>query len=459
MFRPVLAAYRDAFAGLPRRVWLLSAVTLIHRSGTMVLPFLTLYLTTQRGMSVRTAGLFLAVYGVGSAMGAILSGRLAERVGTVRAMQATLGGAAIGFFGLGMATEPRSIAAILFLTSLAAEGFRTPSSADLGLSIPPHVRARGFALRRLAINLGMSIGPAVGGLLATVDYRWLFLADGATCLLAAIAVTLWLRPREPAHRETRDGGTAPQTEGDGVARAGEVDSAAADSAETLVAGADRAGAAPVAAGVRAADADVGEREPTPARSLWRDRVFVAALGCTVLLDLVFVQLFGTYPLTLHQDFAYSEAMVGAVLAFSTILIVLFEMVLVHRLSGRRPLAVVASGCVAVTIGFALIPYDPRVLFALLAVAIITLGEMLTHPIIEGFVADRVPEAQMGRAMGILTAAFSITFVLAPIVGTLVYDLYGYRILWLGNAAVALVTALGFAAIDAYLRRSETAHGR
>ena len=162
--RGLVDLYSGAFAGLPRRVWLLSLVTLVHRSGTMVLPFLTLYLTTQRGMSVRTAGQFLALYGIGSVLGAVIGGRLSERLGTVRAMQLMLGAAGIGFLTLGMVEEAWLIGLVVFLTSMAAEGFRTPSSADLGRAAPPALRARAFALRRLAINLGMAIGPAVGGL-------------------------------------------------------------------------------------------------------------------------------------------------------------------------------------------------------------------------------------------------------------------------------------------------------
>ena len=393
----IVESYRQAFAGLPRRVWLLSAVTLIHRSGTMVLPFLTIYLTTQRELSVRQAGWYLAIYGIGSVLGAVIGGRLSERFGTVPAMQLTLIVAGAGFLALSEATDPLTIAALLFVTSVAAEGFRTPSSADLGLAAPAEHRTRAFALRRLAINLGMAIGPALGGVLATVDYRWLFVVDGATCLAAGVAVTLWLR--RPARARSDEGAVE------------------AELSETAV-------------------------------SLWRDGVFVAVLGFSLVLNLAFAQLFGTYPLTMHADFGFSEAFVGALLAFNTVLIVLFEMVLIHWLGSVRPLRIVAAGSLVLAAGLALVPFGPTLGLAFLAVAVITVGEMLTHPVLEGFVANHVPAATIGRAMGLLTATFAITTVVAPILGTAAYDLWGYRSLWLGSAAVTLVSAIGFAAVEA-----------
>lgn len=395
MLRRILGTYGEAFGELPRPVWLLSAITLIHRSGTMVVPFLTLYLTAERGMSVATAGRYLALYGIGGVVGAVVGGRLTERLGSVRAMQSTLAVAGCGFIVLATAEQPAAIALVLLITSAAAEGFRTPSSAALGLAAPPSLRARAFALRRLAINLGMSIGPAAGGLLATFDYRWLFVVDGLTCLLAAVGVTLWMKADRPP-------------------------SAAAGAA---------ASASP------------------PRPRIGGDRILVAVLGCTMLMHLAFAQLFGTYPLTLKRDFGYGEAWVGLLLATNTVLIVLFEMVLIHRLSSRRPLRVIAAGALAQAIAFVLVPYDPRLAFAFLAITVLTVGEMLTLPVIEGFVANRVPASALGRAMGMLTACFAIVFVIAPVIGTAVYGAFGYRVLWLGCAGVAVLASLGFAWVD------------
>jgi predicted MFS family arabinose efflux permease len=71
----VFRIYRDAFAGLPAQVWWLSATIFVNRAGTMVLPFLALYLTRERGLDVADVGGFLALYGVGAIAGIALGGR------------------------------------------------------------------------------------------------------------------------------------------------------------------------------------------------------------------------------------------------------------------------------------------------------------------------------------------------------------------------------------------------
>jgi MFS family permease len=362
----------------------------------MVIPFLAIYLTAQLGMAVQLAGLYLALYGIGGVLGALIGSRLSERFGTVRAMQITLATAAAGFLTLGVVRDPVLLALVLIMTSIAAEGFRTPSSADIGLTAGPEIRARAFALRRLAINVGMTLGPAVGGILATIHYGWLFAIDGLTCLLAAIAVGVLLRPRA-AHSSRPD--------------------------ETL------------------------PDDTSPTRVLLRSGSFLAMLACAALMTLAFGQLMGTYPLTLKQDFGHSEAIIGALMALNTLLIVAFEMVLQYRLVAARAPRVIAAGCLTLAVGYLLVPYDPRLSFAILAMTVITIGEMLTYPVIEGFVVGLASTYTIGRAVGMLNAVFAGTFVLAPLIGTAIYDIWGYRTLWYCSAAITVLSSIGVAVLD------------
>src|SRR4029077_20335537 len=73
--------------------------------------------------------------------------------------------------------------------------FRPASLTIFGDLVAPERRKTGFAINRLAINLGMAIGPAVGGFLATVSLRWLFLADGVTSLVAGAILAAATFPR------------------------------------------------------------------------------------------------------------------------------------------------------------------------------------------------------------------------------------------------------------------------
>ena len=187
--------------GLPRQAWLVCVASLVNRTGTMVLPFLVLYLTRELGLSPRAAGLGLAVYGVGSLITTPLAGRLCDRVGALRIMRFSLLVSGLVLFFLPLARGLSSVLAATFLWSVVSEGVRPASFTLLSQVVPPAQRKPAFALLRLAVNLGMSIGPALGGVLATVSFPALFWVDGATSVAAGLVLVLvpWEAPRARRH--------------------------------------------------------------------------------------------------------------------------------------------------------------------------------------------------------------------------------------------------------------------
>src|SRR4030095_2647316 len=98
MITATIKAYRDAYSGLSRATWLLSLIILINRSGTMVVPFMTLYLTSPAmGYSVGQAGLVYGLFGLGAFSGAFLGGRLTDKIGFYPVQLITLTGGGILF--------------------------------------------------------------------------------------------------------------------------------------------------------------------------------------------------------------------------------------------------------------------------------------------------------------------------------------------------------------------------
>jgi predicted MFS family arabinose efflux permease len=184
LLRPILFVrdeYVQAYRGLPKRAWLLFAVNLVNASGGMVLFFLSLYLTREIGLTTARAGQVLSVYGAGSLAGwpgwlgrSAPSGPEAEP-GRVRGLADALG-------------QVRTLAGILpllFFLALAAGTLYPANTTSMSRICPAGLQIKGFALNRLANNLGATIGPAIGGVLAMRDYRLLFWADGLTSLAAA----------------------------------------------------------------------------------------------------------------------------------------------------------------------------------------------------------------------------------------------------------------------------------
>jgi predicted MFS family arabinose efflux permease len=404
VIRAVAGAYRGAFSGLNRQVWLLAFVSLINRSGTMVLPFLTLFLIEQRGFTTAEAGRAMAVYGFGAVAGSYLGGWLSDRIEARSIMIGSLAGTALGFFVLG---EVEARSAILFTMlglSVVGEMFRPSNAAAVAAAADPGRATQSFSLLRLAVNVGMTLGPAVGGFLALYNYHWLFWIDGLTCLAAAGVLALYFRPPRPVISAHEEGAAA-------------------------------------GAG----------------RSPWSDPFLLALLTLMFVLAVVIFQLMSTYPLTLRQLYGFTEDRIGMILAINTLFVVLFEMVIVHSTRNLDPLRLGGWGCLVFCLGFGLLPFGAGspFPFAYVAatVAVWSLGEMLSMPMAAGLIANRADEKSRGRYMGLYMLSFSLAFVAAPLIGTWVFDRFGPRAVWYACGLTGIPLWLGFHALSRIERRS------
>ena len=399
--------YRQLFSGLPREVWNLSLVTVVHRSGTMVLPFLTLYLTTRHGFSAREAGGVLSLYGVGAIGGAYVGGWLSDRVGSISTQVVGLCLSAGGLAVLSSMQSPLSIVVIVLLWSIVVESIRPANAVTLAELSPPQLQVRAFGLRRLAMNLGMSIGPAVGGVLAAYSYLWLFFVEASVSLLAAGLLWALFHYRRQAVDQERSNYTA-----------------------------------------------TASRSATP-RSPWRDGVFLVLVGLVTLLVTVLCQLFGAYPLTLSEEYHLPEYTIGLVFTLNTLVIVVFQMPIIHAVARFDPLQVIGLGAFLLCAGFALLPLTSSLGPIGVTVLVWTLGEMLTTPLLEGFVAHRSSVESRGQYMGLFSAAFSLAFVLAPLGGTWVYEVWGYRTLWFLCGVLGVMLWAAFSFLSVMVRKQQS----
>lgn len=185
MLQASLQLYRNAYSGLSKEIWWLALVMFINRSGTMVIPFLTVYLTSK-GYSLAQAGYVMAAFGCGAILGGYLGGRVTDRFGHyyVQVFSLLLNG--IFFIILAQMQTLLQFAICIFLLSTLGESFRPANSAAIAAYSNEINRTRCYSLNRLAINLGWAIGPAVGGFLASIRYSLLFWVDGLTCIFASL---------------------------------------------------------------------------------------------------------------------------------------------------------------------------------------------------------------------------------------------------------------------------------
>jgi MFS family permease len=185
-------------------------------------------------------------------------------------------------------------------------------------------------------------------------------------------------------------------------------------------------------------------------------VFLVFLPLMTILGMVLFQLFSTYPLTLHGKYGFAESRIGLILAINTLVISLFEMILVHRLREREPLRVAGLGSFLFCLGFALLPLGSSFAFVAATVLVWTVGEMLSLPLLSGWVGTRAGEKSAGSYLGLFSVSISIAFVLGPLAGTWIYQHFGGPPLWYGCGVVGLLLWAAFAILSQVSGRRDAA---
>src|SRR3954462_1441556 len=205
MISTALQLYKNAYTGLSRNTWYLSLVMLINRSGTMVGPFMTIYCTQSLNFSITQAGSIMGLFGFGAIVGAMIGGRITDRLGFYPQQVASLFLGGLMFIITGYQHNYASLAISTFILSVCNESFRPANATAIAFYSKPENRTRSYSLNRLAINLGWAVGGAFGGIIASKNYHLLFWIDGFTNICAALLLISVLspskNPQTPAKKE------------------------------------------------------------------------------------------------------------------------------------------------------------------------------------------------------------------------------------------------------------------
>ncbi len=395
MYKTIFRHYKNSYSGLPSTVWLLAGVTLINRSGTSVLFFMMLYLTGTLHFSPTEAGGLLSLYGAGAMAGSWLGGHFSDRIGTKNIQLISLFIGGISYLVLSEMRSAFFIGLLFFIVAMLIESYRPASATALGNACPPEKRARAYALNRLAINVGVALGPAVGGFLAVYDYAYVFYLEGGTSIMAAFLLLFFFH-EPPVSRPYRQ------------------------------------------------DDIPGELSP------WRDKVFIRVFILMLLTGIIFNQLFNTWPVYLRETVALTEERLGLLLAFNALLVVSFEMAIVHHIRRYKMLPMIALGIGLMCLGFGMVFWYDGYPYLIFTVAVWSIGEMLAFPQLSAFIANRADDRRRGAYMGAFTFSFSASFVIGPILGPYIYARFGPAILWNAVILTGLLIMAGFYRLDRQL---------
>lgn len=381
--KTLFTKYINTFKGLSSEVWWLALITLINRAGTMVIPFLSLYLTTSLNFSLSDVGWIMTAFGLGSVVGSWLGGKLTDKIGFYKVMVFSLFVSGLFFIVLQFLTNFTSFWLGIFFVMLVSDMFRPAMFVALNSYSKPENKTRTVTLIRLAINLGFSAGPAIGGIIIiSMNYGGLFWVDGITCMLAALVLLKVLHPKKS---KTID--------------------------------------------------DLKIDNP---QSAYKDKAFLLFLAAMILFGIVFLQYFSTMPLYYKDAHYLSELEIGILLGLNGFLIFVFEMPLIKWLENSRitKSGLMLTGALLTGLSFLVLNMTSWAGILIIGMLLMTFGEMIAFPFSNAFAMERAKKGNPGEYMALYSISFSIAHIFGHNAGLQLVSALGFDKTWYLAAILA-----------------------
>lgn len=393
-----LNSFTRAYAGINRNMWLMASAMFINRCGGMVLLFMSVYLTGHMKFSIPQAGVVMAMFGTGSLVGAFLGGKLVDKIGYYPVLIWSLLLSGVMLLILGQMHSYWLIAIFTFLVTATGDAFRPANAASISTYASQENYPRAIALNRLAMNLGFTIGPVLGGLLASVKYELIFIADGLTCIAAGLFIYFVL----PAPNRLLSKAPDPESPSEEI------------------------------------------KEVKLPASPYRDKLYLFFLVFTALYATTFFQFMTSLPLYFKLSYHLNEKHIGWLMAFNGIGVSVIEMFLIYHIQHRwTQFKFISLGILLLGFGFlVLIPFH-SIWILVLSMLLITMSEMFAMPFMSTFAINRAPKAGMGRYMALYSMSWSVAQILSPMLGTRIIDFAGFPVLWYTLGVMAFISFLGF----------------
>ncbi len=391
MFTKIKNTYKE----YPKAFKVLTLATFIDMLGSFLLyPFYALYITEHFGVGMVEVGYLFSILSVGNIIGGVIGGALADKYGRRAMVLIGLVVSGIGSILMGLVNNLNIfylLAAFLGLIGNFGGPARQAMVADL---LPKEKQAEGFGILRVAFNLSAVIGPLLGALIATQSYMLLFISDAVSSIITAVIVYLVIPETKPQKHDDKPEETV---------------------IKTLI----------------------GYKE------VLKDSVYVLFLSVSALTVLVYMQMNSTLSVFLRDEYGFPKQAFGLLLSMNAAMVVLFQLWITRKISKFAPMKVMAFGSIFLMIGFGMYGFVSESYLFFIAMAIITVGEMIVFPIGQSAAASFAPEDKRGRYMAVYSFQWAIPNLFGVLVAGLIMVYIGPNWVWYIGGILSLISMIGF----------------
>jgi MFS family permease len=406
MLNNTLRKISNLYHEYPRIFWVVVAVTFIDRlGGSLLFPFFALYITSKFHVGMTDVGVLFAAFSVSNFAGSAIGGALTDRFGRKGIIIFGLIASSFSTVAMGLLDSFRVFFFFAFFVGILTDVAGPAHQAMVADILPEEKRADGYGILRVSFNLAVVIGPVIGGFLASRSYLLIFLSDAAISLVTALMVLVFLPETKPqAHPD------APK--------------------ETV------------------ASSFTGYFQ------VFRDVAFMLFLGAVMLQVFTYMTMNTALGVYLRNEHGVPESGYGILLSINAAMVVLMQFPITRRITKYPPMLMMALGTFLYVIGFSMYGYVSTYALFVLAMVILTVGEMVVSPVAQALVASYAPEEMRGRYMAVSGFSWTIPFAVGPYLAGLIMDGPKPYLLWYAAGFVGLLSTFGFLALHRFRVKPE-----
>ena len=389
---------KSLYREFPRKFWIVVGVHFIDKiGGTLAFPFFALYITGKFGVGMTEAGILLGLLSLAGILGSVVGGALTDRLGRRKLILFGLVASALSALMFGSVTQFAWLFPVAALVGLFSEVGGPAHAAMIADILPKEQRQEGFGILRVVGNMSWLVGPTVGGFVARTSFFAIFVIDAAISCVVAVLFYLFMAETRPAPHERH--------------------------------------------------AEEGFFETfRNYRIVLADKAFVAFLASAVLMGMVYIQMYNSLSVYLRDNHGVAPQGYGVLLTSSAVTVICFQIWMMRVIKVQPPFLMMALGTLFYLVGFGMFGVVAAYGLFVLAVVIITVGEMIVVPTSQTLAAGFARIDMRGRYMAAFGLSLSIPAAIGPVAAGVVLDNYRPNLLWYLSALFCAISAAGFYAL-------------
>lgn len=388
----MLTKIRQAKNEYPSQFWLMAFGMLIGTMGSsMIWPFLVIYVSETLAVSLIVVTSMMTINSLADLTFSFIAGPLTDKIGRKGVMVTSLAGNGLCYLLMSMAGSIPAFAILMGLRGAFHPLYRVGSDAMMADMVPAEKRADGYAILRMSNNLGIALGPAIGGFVTSASYAVAFYIAAAS--LISFSLLLLFFARETLQKETQVSVERERFGGYG--------------------------------------------------QIFRDKPFINFNLIFTLTTITASMIWVLLAVYAKENYGISEKMYGFIPTTNAIMVVTLQILVTRFTKRRRLIPVVAFGAFLYASSNLIIGIGSSFGAFWIAMVVMTMGELILVPTATTYVANLAPADKRGRYMSIHGMTWGVAMGIGPLLGGFLSDTISPHAPWFGTGAIGLTSVLLF----------------